>query len=350
MKNGMAKPRILISYFFGSDTIPLGDSCARAFESMGHEVYRFHSQVTSPWEQYFFKWISKLLRGLGCKKCDVSKNSTWGNDAARGRALIRAVQEFKPDMVLVIRGNSFSKELLQELKHTYGVKKTAGWWVKEPRDNGEMQDDATRYDAYFCIHTHGYANGEKIHYLPALGIDSTLYYPSNGPQAFEHEIVLVGGWSKRRQEYLEAIADLPLEIWGPGWRKRGHASPLLQAKVRGSKIWGKDLIRLYHTSKIVLNITSWETQKKSGQNLRIFDVPACGAFLLTDFAPDLLSYYNVGEELETFTTPETLVEKIKHYLADDEARIKIAQRGLQKAIALETYADKMKKVVNWVRL
>lgn len=341
----MAKARILISYFFGSDTIPLGDSCARAFESMGHEVYRFHSQVSSPWEQYFFKWLGKLVRGLGCKGCDPSRNAPWGNDASRARALEKAVKEFRPDIVLVIRGNSFSKTLLQRLKSEYGVKKTIGWWVKEPRDNGEMQEDATRYDSYFCIHTHGYVEGQGIHHLPALGVDSTLYYPAREVQPTKHDVVLVGGWSKRRQQYLEAIADLPLEIWGPGWRKRGHASAQLQSRVRGSKIWGDELIRLYHTSKIVLNVTSWETGKKSGQNLRLFDVPACGAFLLTDAAPELETYYKIGEEIETFSTPDSLRQKLQHYLAHPERIVQVAAAGGRKAATLETYMQKMQRIL-----
>ena len=46
----MPGKRILISYFFGDDMIPLGVSCANAFRDLGYEVYRFNSQVESRWQ------------------------------------------------------------------------------------------------------------------------------------------------------------------------------------------------------------------------------------------------------------------------------------------------------------
>ena len=35
----MSGKRVLVSYFFGDDMIPLGEACARAFEGFGYEVH-----------------------------------------------------------------------------------------------------------------------------------------------------------------------------------------------------------------------------------------------------------------------------------------------------------------------
>ena len=61
----MSRKRVLISYFFGDDMIPLGESCADAFLALGYEVARFNSQVESRWQPSLLKPVNRLARGLG---------------------------------------------------------------------------------------------------------------------------------------------------------------------------------------------------------------------------------------------------------------------------------------------
>ncbi len=341
---GPHKPRILISYFFGKDTIPLGDSCAAGLRELGWEVCCFNSQAESRINLFFLKYINKLVHAFGFKSFDISAHSRWGNHNFRQSELERAVAAFRPDILLVIRGNSFDAETIYNIKTRYGVRKTVGWWVKDPRATTEMLEDARIYDHYFCIHQFGYGREDRINYLPALGIDRNLYHPFSACGTSKHNIVFVGGWSRRRQEMLQAIADLPLEIYGPGWRKWRRKSSL-RGKVKASKIWGKDLNYLYNVSKIVLNISSWDPGR-TGLNLRVLDVPATGAFLLTDASPELEHYFHPGHEIETFSSPAELREKVLFYLAHDPKREDIARNGHEKALTFEGYRDKMQRLLD----
>jgi len=54
----MSRNSVLISYFFGDDMIPLGESCADAFGALGYEVARFNSQVESRWQPVLFSPLS----------------------------------------------------------------------------------------------------------------------------------------------------------------------------------------------------------------------------------------------------------------------------------------------------
>lgn len=343
------KPRILVSYFFGPDTIPLGESCARAFEELGYEVYRFNSQVSSPLEQYFLKWVSKLLRGIGFKKADVSRNLRWGNQHHREHMLERALATFRPELLFVIRGNSFDARMLERIKGRYGVKKTIGWWVKDPRPSSkEMLNDAKSYDYYFCIHQHGYTISDNIHYLPALGVDKNLYHliASITRRHYTHEIVFVGGWNTRRQTIVEGLLDFPIEIYGPGWRKKANRfNQALQKRILARGIWGEDLVQLYNSSKIVLNITGWDSNKLTGFNLRIFDVPACGAFLITDYSEALTEHFTLGAEIESYASLEELRRKLRYYLRHDLAREHIALAGYKKTQRLSSIADRMEHML-----
>ena len=63
--------------------------------------------------------------------------------------------------------------------------------------------------------------------------------------------------------------------------------------------------------------------------MRIFDIVACGGFVIAEHSEDLERLFDVGRDLESWKTPDELQEKIAHYLSHpDEARV-IAQQGLQ---------------------
>lgn len=337
------KPRILISYFFGADMIPLGASCANGLRELGWDVACFNSQVESWFNLYFLKYVTKLLRAVGLKSVDVAGKTPWGNDRFREAQLERAVAAFRPDVLLVIRGNHFDGAALQRIKARYNIRKTVGWWVKDPRTTSEMIDDANNYDYYFCIHRFGYGAADRIAHLTALAVDRETYYPADPRNAKTHDLVFVGGWSQRRQEMLQALSDLPLEIYGPGWSKL-RVPAELRRKLSAPRIWGPALTALYGRSKIVLNVSSWDPQR-TGLNLRTFDVPATGAFFLADEAAELRNYFTPGVEIETFSTARELREKAAFYLTHDQQREAIAQRGYARVLGFETYTDKMRALL-----
>lgn len=337
-------PKILISYFFGANSIPLGESCARALSDLGCEVFRHDSGVQSPIDQYILKRINKLLWALSFRSVDVTKISSWGNENYRKRKLEESIESFRPDVVLIIRGHGFEGEFLHYLKEKYGIRKLVGWWVKGPRMFEVMLKDARSYDHYFCIHQEGYSEQDNIAHLPALGVDNLIYKNIAGISAknYRHEIAFVGSWSARREKFIASIADLPIEIYGPGWRKQCLFKPNILKRIRGTDIWGEKLVRLYNESKIVLNISSWEPANTSGLNLRILDVPATGAFLLSENSPDIANYFESSKEIETFQTAEELSLKIRHYLRQEKERETIAWNGFLKTQRMETFKDKMK--------
>jgi len=346
----MASPRILVSYFFGPRTIPLGEFCAQGFEAAGCEVARFNSQVSHPLEHYCFKWLAKLARGLRLPDRYFVEGHPWSNLRYRERCLEEMVARFRPDVLFMIRGNSVSAECLQRLKNRYGIAHTVGWWVKDPRPNDrQLLEDCRLYDHYFCIHRHGYSESDPIRYLPALGLERRPPLPLEGAPApaRSREVVLVGGWSKRRDAFVRALLDLPLTIVGPGWKKRKRLEVAHWDKVLASQLWGKDVDDLYRSAKIVINVTSWDPAVLTGLNLRVCDVPALGAFLLTDDAPELEEFVTRGTEIATFSTPEELREKVLHYLAHEDEREVVARAGQRRAATgMETYAEKMARVLD----
>jgi len=302
--------KIVISYFFHDDSIPLGAALANAFKKIGFQVATFHSQNEHPFWP-FLKHINKLIKVFSGRIVDVTQGTRFNNQIYRERQLEGLVNEFNPEILLVIRGNSYSKNMLQSIKSAHPKLDTIGWWVKDPRNDNQLIDDAKLYDHYFCMHQHGYTVSSDIKYLPALGVYPDLYRRLHQrlEENLSTDICFVGGQFPRRKRYIGSLTGLNLEIYGPGWRKGKDAFDRnLSQCVKKSFIWGEDLVKLYNNSKIVLNIAQWSPNKISGQNLRLFDVPSCGAFLLTDYSEELVDFFEPGVEIETFKSIALLDE------------------------------------------
>lgn len=344
----MSGKSVLISYFFGDDMIPLGVSCADAFRDLGYDVYRFNSQVESGWGQALLKPVNRLARGLGYRKREIGGALPISRINFKKRMLKKAALEFRPRWVFVIRAHEFvDAELVRSLKQQCGVEKVFAWRVDGPLDTPDLLEDARIYDCYFCSHRHGYdPRADKIHPLPVYGMDFSLYRNLHLGK-YERDLVLVGGHNPRREHFVSQLLDLPLEIYGK-WGRRARSSPWIQKRVKARGIWGEALLEVYNTSKIVLNITNWDPARYPALNQRVFDVPATGAFLLTDYSPELEQFYRIGEEIACYRDVEELKDKARYFLAHDEQRTAIADRGYRKALTLPTIRDRMREVINQV--
>ena len=68
-------------------------------------------------------------------------------------------------------------------------------------------------------------------------------------------------------------------------------------------------------------------KKKPQMKLRIFEVVASNSLLLTENVENLEDYFEIGKEIETFSTIDEAKDKINFYLKNDSAREKIANLG-----------------------
>lgn len=333
-----ANRRIVISYFFGPGQIPLGEHCAQACEALGWEVTRFNSNKASIWYSALIKPLNKIVRAIIRRNVDFVANTPLHPEVRREKELLGLVREIRPQVLLVIRGPGFRPEFIESLAQDYGVR-TLGWWVKGPKWFDLMVEEARHYQAYFCIHQEGYspeANG--IEHLPAQALPYVLE-GKRTRDGYRHEISFVGSWHPRRQSVMTQLADLPVSIYGPKWRRKNILNPRIFFKVKRRGIWGDEVSQLYRNSKINLNIAVWDTSKQSGNNLRIAEIPAAEGFLLSEYSPELSDYFVPGTEIETYRTVEELRQKITYYLQHEQERREIARRGWLRAKGLPTYRN-----------
>lgn len=336
----MRLERVLVSYHFGPRAIPLGEQVARAFERAGATVCRFDSAVhPSPWD--IPKRLMKSLSKLVGQKKRLARHWEKQSELATAERFRRAAVDFRPQLMLVIRGEPVEPEVIADVRRATGATAVL-WWVKTTRWQDALERERAAYDAVFTIH--GRLAEEGIGHLPAFALDSERYYPA--PTREERwPLLFVGCWSLRRQAYLEAIADLPLTVVGPNWKKRlppGHA---LRRCLGPEWESGDQLLARYQHAGIVVDIGQIERQADEGETMRVADVPACGTVLLTEPSSGVTAHFAAGDEVVLFDTPAALREQVQALLADPVRRAAMATAAARRAAQLPTFDDRVRAIL-----
>jgi len=149
---------------------------------------------------------------------------------------------------------------------------------------------------------------------------------------------------KYRLNILRSISKFYPTIYGDrGWKQLLKGSFRLREEVN----YYKTLPVVYNATDININATS--LQMPEGVNQRVFDVPACGGFLLTDYQKALEELFDVGKEVVVYKDTEELPELIKYYLENDTERKKIAERAYRRVISEHTYVIRIKKIIETMK-
>jgi len=83
----------------------------------------------------------------------------------------------------------------------------------------------------------------------------------------------------------------------------------------------------YRSCKIAINLSHFEYSRYSSD--RLFRIMGSGAFCLSHNYPNIEKDFKIGEELVVWYNIEDLINKIKYYLAYEDARRNIALKGCE---------------------
>jgi len=129
--------------------------------------------------------------------------------------------------------------------------------------------------------------------------------------------------SEKRLTYVATLGRLGAVAWGDaGWR---------QVEQFGARYSGRyarhdtELTMIYGASRI--NVDVGRLYQSDIVTMRVFDVLSCGGFLLAEYSDDLARLFDVGVEIEAYSTLEELTRKAAFYLSNPEAARAIADRG-----------------------
>lgn len=160
--------------------------------------------------------------------------------------------------------------------------------------------------------------------------------------AFETALIWKATGLYRQQCLSKLMPFVPTIVGDPGW---------LQVFSDEGQKWHKlpelayydQLPCFYPKVKISFNCTS--KQMKGALNQRIFDVPACGGFLLTDRQSQLELVFDSKHRLVTYGDPEEIPELCRFYLSHARERQRLAKAAGEHVRKEHTYVQRLRSLL-----
>lgn len=171
---------------------------------------------------------------------------------------------------------------------------------------------------------------------------TTLRDVMNQPE-FDHFIHSVNGeiGSFMRFKTIQAIpSSVKTNLYGKeGWSKLAG----INLNYKGKIDYHDEAPEVYSSSLINLNITS--NQLEDSVNQRVFDVPACCGFLLTDHRPCLSELFEPDIEIVVYENLEDMREKILYYQNHERQRQTIAENAYKRFLNQHTYSHRAMQII-----
>jgi spore maturation protein CgeB len=176
-----------------------------------------------------------------------------------------------------------------------------------------------------------------------------VYKPS--PQPSGPEVSFVGQPHGNRLAAMDMLraADIEPTCFGFGWPS--------------GRLTTQEMINLFSSSSINLNLANGSQPSLSavlkkrlirrnsvftsdGLQIkgRTFEIPGCGGFQLTQAAPGLQDYFEIGSEIGVFKGDDDFVRTTKYWLHNADEREAVAQAGLARVRRDHTYSRRFKEI------
>ena len=265
-------------------------------------------------------------------------------------------KSYRPDLVIVQKGEIIYPKTIRAIKNTTKAKVVV-WHADSPfRAYADtIVKGLPEYDTCFVFEPYYIpemirAGAKKAEYLP-FGCDPKVHRGVNLTTEEElkygSDVVFIGNWqetSQRRKDIIRSLTDFRLKIWGNGWELSQDTK--IAKSVMGKAVYGEEMAKVLNASKIAINVH--HGQSITGLNMRVFETPACGCFLLTDELSELTNFFKCDEEVVCYKDIADLHKKIRYYLKESGERENIADKGQKRAHNEHTYVKRMEQIIEVV--
>ncbi len=283
-----------------------------------------------------------LAAALGALGCEVAccEERTRGLDRLLAQSLKRrlsaAVRRHRPELVLVFKGATLDPEIITAVRQGGTGTRWANWFPDGPHALDLSLRIGAGYDHCFIFDTsmvdRHTALGRSASYL-AEGCDPAYHRPLPDPTWPRARIAFVGSHEPDRARALDAVKDLGLVTWGPGY----PAGPL----------FGDDFVRAFSNADIALNIHQFFGEPKergrygTGANRRVFELAAIGTVQLCDAKADVARHFSADAEVVPFHDVGELRDRAAALLADPAGARAIAARARARALREHTWQHRL---------
>lgn len=291
-----------------------GPAYKHAFERLGHKVIAVDAKLASG---------SSFETSIGFEPEFVFCSRT----PPLAGQVVRIKQKFKSAVVCMM--NTDTRNSIKEWAHLYPLIQAV--------------------DYHFVVGYNQLDEWRKLnantYWLP-LGLQNEIYnkphiITEDDRRRYACDVCFAGSVGGRhhsdREPFLAAIEHegLNLNLWG------SQGVP---------RIYNKEHNKQSALAKVSLGCSSWPNAGRY-TSVREYKIMGAGGFLLTRYGDGLEEVFPIAGEnqvADSFTTPTNLVEKIKYWLANEDKRKIVAERGYKWAHGNATYTHRARMVLDYM--
>jgi spore maturation protein CgeB len=274
---------------------------------------------------------------------------------ALNRDLLEQCREFRPHIVLIVKGSYIRAKTLADIKKVTGVK-LINFATDDPfnpvNSTRDLLECIPQYDLYVCTKKAIMpevlqAGAKRVQFVP-FGYHPAFHFPEVAVTAEERakfacDVAFIGGADKDRLDFVRALSRMPnlkMNLYGGYW----ETIPETRTFARGS-VLGRDYRLAITGAKIVIGLV--RRANRDGHAMRTFEIPACRGFMLAERTQEHLEFFREGEQVEFFGSIPELVEKVRYYVDHSDEREQIARAGYEAVTSgQDTYADRLRQIIS----
>jgi spore maturation protein CgeB len=271
-------------------------------------------------------------------------------------AIFEACRALEPDVFLSVKGTHITVELLHSIKK---IGATAAVFYPDFHfdHRGISLEVFALYDRIITTKTFQVPylrerfGASKVSYVPH-GYLSTVHWPvyrELGESQYTVDLQHAGACSPYKLKWLlrvrEHLPETSLRIFGARWVKTAKGSPLAQS-VSDCSLYAHAYSAALQTARI--NIAVHFGPHASGWHdyvsTRTFEIPACRGFMLHVDNEEVREFFTPGKEIDVFSTPQELADKIRFYLARPDLRAAMIDKAHARCVPAYSYDARARSI------
>ena len=258
------------------------------------------------------------------------------------RILEAQIEDFKPDIIYCQSLNAVNPIFLKK------IKKKCKLLVGQIASSLPSEEYLPIYDLILTSFPHyvqRFRNNNINSEYFKIGFEKTILNKLSVSKQ-KYNTTFVGGISNFHHngtKLLEFLSKkIKIDIWGYGTKNLLKNS--LIHKNHHGLAWGLNMYNILYNSKISIN-RHINASENNANNMRLYETTGVGSMLITDEKDNLGDLFEIGKEIEVYSTKEELTKKIDYYLSHEEERKKIALAGQKRTLRDHTYEIRMKELI-----
>ena len=270
------------------------------------------------------------------------------------RELLRMAKAESPDLILVHNGYPVFPETIKELANCWPV---AGFHHDNVFGAFGKKAFFRHFRAALSHYSfHHVIRARNIVEYESAGVENvrllmTYYVPwihRPLPSGRGADVVFVGhAEPDARISLIAALieAGSSIKICGSERDWRRHLSGRVLALLpRIQPVLNDDYAAELSAARV--SLAFYSTANLDSYSYRVFEIPACGGFLLGQRTDAVQEIFEEGREAEFFDSEEELIAKVRYYIRNGSARDEIARRGYERCT--KSGYDVVSRMKTWI--